>query len=207
MAEAGWNMERDEPQRYKRCHHRLADLPKIVHAANIKWWQNLVTGEPIERNRGKMFMLMASELAEGMEGVRKGLQDDKLPHRPMLEVEMADVVIRVLDLVGHDIPQDQLDVFLKKNYWRNAMPDPWKCPDDPGEALFELNSMLVMSYNCRSSKFMHFGSLAFFIYSVDCFCEKFNLDLWGAYDEKMKYNETRPDHQREACMAAGGKVW
>jgi hypothetical protein len=28
------------------------------------------------------------------------LQDDKLPHRPMLEVELADAVIRIFDMAG-----------------------------------------------------------------------------------------------------------
>jgi hypothetical protein len=35
-----------------------------------------------------------------MEGFRKGLMDDKLTHRPMLEVELADAVIRIFDLAG-----------------------------------------------------------------------------------------------------------
>lgn len=35
-----------------------------------------------------------------MEGHRKGLQDDKLPHRSMFEVELADVLIRLFDLAG-----------------------------------------------------------------------------------------------------------
>lgn len=41
-----------------------------------------------------------SELSEGLEGHRKGLMDDKLPHRPMIEVELADAVIRICDLAG-----------------------------------------------------------------------------------------------------------
>lgn len=44
--------------------------------------------------------LIHSEISEGMEGHRKGLMDDKLPHRPMLEVELADAVIRIGDLAG-----------------------------------------------------------------------------------------------------------
>lgn len=44
--------------------------------------------------------LTHSELSEAMEGHRKGLQDDKLPHRPMIEVELADTVIRACDLAG-----------------------------------------------------------------------------------------------------------
>ena len=49
---------------------------------------------------GTRLMLVVSELAEAMEGVRKGLQDDHLPHRSMFEVELADAVIRIADLAG-----------------------------------------------------------------------------------------------------------
>lgn len=44
--------------------------------------------------------LCHSELSEALEGMRKGLMDDHLPHRPMLEVELADTIIRILDLAG-----------------------------------------------------------------------------------------------------------
>ena len=43
---------------------------------------------------------MHSELSEAMEGERKKLMDDHLPHRPMPEVEMADAVIRIMDYCG-----------------------------------------------------------------------------------------------------------
>lgn len=49
---------------------------------------------------GTKLMLIVSEVAEAMEGHRKGLMDDKLPHRPMIEVELADAVIRIADLAG-----------------------------------------------------------------------------------------------------------
>ena len=45
-------------------------------------------------------MLTVSEVAEAMEGHRKGLNDDKLKDRPMIEVELADAVIRICDLAG-----------------------------------------------------------------------------------------------------------
>lgn len=44
--------------------------------------------------------LIHSEISEAMEGHRKDLMDDKLPHRPMIEVELADAVIRIADLAG-----------------------------------------------------------------------------------------------------------
>lgn len=44
--------------------------------------------------------LIHSEISEAMEGHRKGLMDDKLPTRPMVEVELADALIRICDLAG-----------------------------------------------------------------------------------------------------------
>ena len=54
----------------------------------------------MKRNTGQMLMLCVSELAEAMEGDRKDLMDDHLPHRKMMEVELADAVIRICDLAG-----------------------------------------------------------------------------------------------------------
>lgn len=70
------------------------------HQANIKWWENPTTGEAIERNKGMLLMLIVSEIAECMEGERKDLMDDKLPHRKMAEVELADALIRIFDYAG-----------------------------------------------------------------------------------------------------------
>ena len=75
-------------------------LSSVVHAANARWWCDLATGQPKERNVGEMLMLAVSELSEAMEGHRKGLSDDKLPHRPMIEVELADCLIRILDIAA-----------------------------------------------------------------------------------------------------------
>lgn len=71
-----------------------------VHAANEKWWVDLQTGAPISRNVGELLALVHSEISEALEGHRKDLMDDKLPHRKMFEVELADAVIRILDICG-----------------------------------------------------------------------------------------------------------
>lgn len=64
------------------------------------WHTNLETGELLNRNKGEMIALIHSEISEAMEGERKNLMDDHLPHRPMAEVEMADAVIRIMDYCG-----------------------------------------------------------------------------------------------------------
>lgn len=114
----------------------LNTLALRVHRANKQWWTDLATGEPLQRNVGEMLMLAVSELAEAMEGHRKGLMDDKLPHRPMIEVEIADCLIRLLDIAGG-----------------------------------------------------------------------LELEVGGAFEEKMMYNATRADHSREGRMAVGGKKY
>lgn len=78
----------------------LNALRDIVHAANIQWWIDLGTMQPKARNYGEMIALVHSELSESLEGDRKNLMDDKLPHRKMAEVELADAIIRILDIAG-----------------------------------------------------------------------------------------------------------
>lgn len=77
----------------------LNDYATEVHAANLKWWTR-EDGSPIERNKGELLMLIVSEISEAMEGERKNLIDDKLPHRLMVEVELADAIIRIADYAG-----------------------------------------------------------------------------------------------------------
>lgn len=78
----------------------LNDYANVCHEANRKWWQNIDTGEVIRRNKGELIALMHSELSECLEGERKDLMDDKLPHRKMAEVELADTLIRIFDYAG-----------------------------------------------------------------------------------------------------------
>ena len=44
--------------------------------------------------------MIHSEVSEAVEASRKNLMDDKLTHRKGVEVELADAVIRILDLCG-----------------------------------------------------------------------------------------------------------
>lgn len=87
---------------------RLNNLRDLCfnNARDAGWHTDLKTGELVYRNKGEMLCLIHSEISEAMEGERKNLMDDHLPHRKMAEVELADAVIRIMDyagLYGYDI--------------------------------------------------------------------------------------------------------
>src|ERR1700743_710475 len=86
------------------------NLTDVCHqaAATSGWWTDLKTGENLTSQKGEppkvnvpeKLMLIVSEISEGMEGHRKNRMDDHLPHRKMLEVELADALIRIFVLAG-----------------------------------------------------------------------------------------------------------
>ncbi len=76
------------------------DMQFVCHilAKKSGWWNNTDIAD--KNVIGTKLCLIHSEISEALEGVRKDLMDSHLPHRYSMEVELADAVIRILDLAG-----------------------------------------------------------------------------------------------------------
>jgi hypothetical protein len=97
-------------------------LQEICHACSARsgWWKDVSFSDPMLVPT--KLMLVVSELAEAMEGHRKSLMDDKLPHRTMLEVELADAAIRIFDLAGA-LEFDLGEAIAEKLAFNSQRPD------------------------------------------------------------------------------------
>lgn len=71
---------------------------------------------------GTRIALIHSEASEALEGHRKDLMDDHLPHRKMAEVELADCVIRIFDLAG-EMNFDLGGALIEKLIYNQNRPD------------------------------------------------------------------------------------
>ena len=99
-------------------------MQKLVNKTSVDagWYTDRQTGAPITRNFGEVVALMHSELSEALEADRKGLMDDKLPHRDGREVEFADCVIRIMDTC-EALGLDLAGAIIEKNRYNKTRAD------------------------------------------------------------------------------------
>lgn len=112
----------DEAERAAYQGLRAAQYIAHKTASDAGWYHDPATGEPVKRNFGEVVALMHSELSEALEADRKGLMDDKLPHRDGREVEFADCIIRILD-TGEALGLDVAGAFIEKNRFNKKRAD------------------------------------------------------------------------------------
>lgn len=171
----------------------LNELAAKVRKANDAWWTDIHTGQPIPRNKGELLMMVITELAEAVEGIRKNLMDDKLPHRRMEEVEMADAYIRLLDYAG--------GYNIHLTFFEESKEDIDSVSGNKAYAILD-----ICQYVCGASQSSEGGvGVSYCLFKIQLYCLKHGLDLDGAMNEKLAYNSTRADHTHEARKADGGK--
>lgn len=164
-------------------------LSKRIHELNKKWWSDLETGEEIVRNKYELLQLTLSEIAEAMEGERKNLMDDHLPHRKMAEVEMADAAIRLFDFAGGF----KYYLFAVEFHFKEAYKP---------QQLFFISEQIVRISKSESCSGQH---ISIAIAMIEYYCTINGYDLYSAIEEKLMYNITRQDHTHEARKSANGK--
>lgn len=109
-------------------HTYLSLLQDTIYSGNVEagWWKNIATNEVHPKGDVTLQLsklaLVHSEVSEAVEGVRKGLMDDHLSHRPMAEVELADAIIRAFDLAGHE-GWDLAGAIIEKLYYNAQRAD------------------------------------------------------------------------------------
>lgn len=167
-----------------------------IYAQNVKrgWWD-----DP-DRCVFQTLQLVNTEIAEGTEGDRKNLMDTHLPDRTMPEVELADTLIRLLDLAGR----------YGWRYTINATPHPkLRLADNLAAKHFWLTSAVcylgskIASYPPERCWYEYSAAVK----TLLIIAEQENYNLRDAMDEKLAFNMIRADHSRENRAAFDGKKY
>lgn len=202
----------------------ISDLALEIHTRNQQagWWSDLITGRPIQRNVGELLMLMVSEIAEIPPLADwQTERDDKLPHRLMVEVELADCAIRIFDTAGANAPltwQGFMHEFISDGV---APPlETWPAQIDGFHMVIVRNLAAAMEGHRKGRLYerdgngdkispipafdYHLGAALFYIFNVAI---RLNLDIAGAISEKLAFNATREDHKPAARAGDNGKKY
>lgn len=188
----------------------IANYCTEIHADNVRagWWSDLKTGERITRSVGEMLMLVVSEIREGWQGLHGGLKDDKLPHREMLEVELADALIREYDIAGAhglDIAGAVAELLMFDVLEGRRDGVFMQIIDEICDAM-EGHRKGTMSTRLPHRSAFELGLAAALIRIYDM-GNMFGYDLTAAIAEKRAFNATRADHKPENRAAPGGKAY
>ena len=167
-----------------------------IHQQNVQvgWWDN-----PKECIHQKM-QLISTEIAEATEGERKDLMDDHLPHRKMGEVELADALIRTLDLGAklkctHTITSPKRNPLVRKAYSIGKQHLGLTVALADWAMIFHLNDVISSD------------SYSVLVNSIIKCAELNSYNIFDAMDEKILYNKTRQDHSRAKRKQEGGKTF
>ena len=174
---------------------KLTELAAEIHADNIKagWWDTWPN--KIERFETAM-MLVISELGEAMEGDRKDLMDDHLPNRKMFDVELADTLIRLLDLAGaYGVVFKNFDNIVG-NSVRSLRAKRLTRP----EQLFEIAKVVA---NGTTPVYVVAKGISVTL----CVAEINKINIFDIVHEKREYNSARVDHKRENRNTEHGKKY
>lgn len=169
-------------------------LSKTIHRDNVDkgFWPDDV----MDRNVGEALCLIHSELTEAYEAsLYPDLMDDKLTDYTALQVEIADAIIRVLDLGaahGVNFDQDRVDVLAQGFAFGNPF-------TSMIEDLVELHGFVdavledhrKRSTSAEDGSLLYKNSLVVLLGNLIGVCYKYNIPF-EAINAKLAYNRSRP---------------
>jgi len=183
-----------------------------IHADNVAagWWSDLKTGERLQRNVGELLMLIVSEGCEGADGLERNLMDDKLPHREMIEVELADQAIRIFDFIGGlGLTNEAVSRF---DYYQSTEPGKRELAAffapcrNPNHYLLRIIRFCAAAMELDRKKREGVGQqMALALHGIFILGELLELDVVEAMAEKREFNRTRADHQKANRLLDDGK--
>ena len=168
-----------------RCHDQ---------SRNMGWWSDCP-----EKSDPAWKWYIATKLclihSEIDEAVSLGM-DEHLTHRYAFEVELADAVIRALDLIGFMGVPATLDAMFSIPIGTRT------------EALLcDLHGTVsaAMEHFRKGREVAMCGELLKLVGVVEAAQEAFGIEMYDTMIEKLAYNANRADHQLVNRQAAGGK--
>lgn len=175
-------------------------------ACEAGWWSDPATGEKIARRWATVCALFHSEISEALEADRKNLNDDKLTHRKGVEVELADLFIRLMDTIaGFGLLYSVTQLVQETLYSTSVAIS--KMADMP-EVLAELHLATSRVYeNGRATPVRAVWPITILISMIVCTGKVYKLDLAAAVFEKLEFNRGRADHKVENRVLEGGKSY
>ena len=177
--------------------NNINELAQQIYQQNkeVGWWD-----DP-NRCIHTTMQLVSTEIAEATEGERKNLMDDHLPDRKMGEVELADALIRVLDIGGKFSWNYFMTQPAHSYLFTESIPEIGKQHLACNMVLCELAKHYDMNSYIDTISAVY-SSLVNTILKVG---EMNGYDIMPALYEKLEYNKHRADHKRENRAEEHGK--
>ena len=176
----------------------LRNLADEVHAENAKWWVDIATGESTleTRPRLSLLMLVVTEVTEYVDGLMSGKADEHLQQWQNSSIELGDIAIRLLDMIGAEDrvagTHHTAKIALACEGMLTAM---------------NLISVLALAAEAwRKERTAVYRSALNSALQVVCMiADSTGVDLAQAIGDKRRFNRQRADHKIEARLAVGGK--